>query len=168
MDNLYIISAIIVSVPFLFIFLDSLPDIIKRRKSNKQFVATYGKKNKKRCLDCKYCKTFIYRPFHSYQYRNHMTRNLPEYCKKFYSNLPHDEMATCIALWLENAEFEGENNPIAELTINTPCRDKGEQVVIKLQKDANKKAKRNAPKIKIDDELLIKLGKAYEKELYNK
>ena len=76
----------------------------KINKANKEWEEKHGKKQKKRCVDCWYCKTTIYKPFYtSYA----LAMRVPSYCRKFRRKLDRTkENQRCIAELLQDAELE--------------------------------------------------------------
>lgn len=157
---LYIVINALWVVPLLIVFYECISDNRKRRKANKEYVRLHGKKEKKRCLDCKYCSWHYSRTFYTPEYRNLMVLKVPNYCKKFYSHLPQKNNQQCIALWLNNAEFDGEESkPITTPYNDIPNKKEVEKEINKLQKAANKISKKNTPMLDFSYELTMTISK---------
>lgn len=83
---------------------DSMNHKKKVKKANQEWIKVHGVQTRRRCVNCKYCKTSVYKPFyHSYA----LAMRVPRYCRKFCKKLnATKENQRCIAEYLEKAEFE--------------------------------------------------------------
>lgn len=81
------------------VFISSFINWCKNNAKEKQLRRIYG--NRLKCMNCKYCKRFLYRPFY---YSLQCASYLPSYCKKFRQPLPHEMNTICIARNPEMAE----------------------------------------------------------------
>lgn len=58
------------------------------------YIEQYGKRIN--CVDCKYCKKSLYRPFYSEKYKNYFAQYVPRYCYYIKQQLPSDINITCL------------------------------------------------------------------------
>ena len=108
-----IINAIWI-VPILIELISSTVDCYKQKKKiredNKEFNKIYGKRLRKLCINCSYCRWKYYHPFSSYG--NHywdMVSKIPCYCIKFKKQLKKDSSLRCISKLNSRAMFENED-----------------------------------------------------------
>ena len=103
-----IITIIFFSCLFIFEFLIPALEI---HKKNKKIIKQFGKRIRKKCIECKYCKWFWYHPFYKYgQYGNLFVTKTPEYCRKIKKPLKNNETLRCVINDLEFTEFEENSN----------------------------------------------------------
>lgn len=100
--------------PILFELVSSIVDRYKQRKKtreeNKEYNKIHGKRLRKLCINCSYCRWKHYHPFSSYG--NHywdMVSKIPCYCKKFKKQLKNDSSLRCISELNSSAMFEDED-----------------------------------------------------------
>lgn len=75
-----VINAIWVVPMIIALVIEPLIDYTNRCKANKAWVQKHGRKLKLLCLDCKYCKSYVYHPFYKYgAHGNLMAMKLPSY-----------------------------------------------------------------------------------------
>ena len=108
-----IINAIWV-VPISFELVSSIVDSCKHKKrireSNKEYNKIHGKRLRKLCVNCSYCRWKYYHPFSSYgKYYWTMVSKIPCYCKKFKKQLKNDSFLRCISEMNSEAMFEGDD-----------------------------------------------------------
>lgn len=116
MPELTILNIIGILLVALFAFafvsvliIEPIADTRKLTKRNQKYVEEHGLKGKpkKRCVDCKYCRTYLYHPFYKYgRYGNVMVSKIPSYCRKFRTSLSNEEALRCISRLAEQAEWE--------------------------------------------------------------
>lgn len=88
------------------IIVEAIINRIKLEKANRIWVKKNGKKLRKLCINCSYCKTKIYRPFYgSYE----LASRIPVYCRKFRCKLSGDSSARCCASDASKAMWENTN-----------------------------------------------------------
>ena len=85
---------------------ESIPEWFYQEKKNREYIKKMGRRLRRRCVDCSYCRTKLYRPFHTAKYRNAFTSYIPSYCRKFHTSLKPDENLRCIAIDAAAAMYE--------------------------------------------------------------
>lgn len=106
--QILLIIAIIGTLVYVFVGEFLLSSISLYRK-NKRNIQIYGKRLKKRCVDCEFCNWYWYHPFYKYgKYGNLMKQKIPKYCKKIRKPLNSEHNLRCIINDLDFAEFEEE------------------------------------------------------------
>ena len=97
--------AVAIGVP-LIILCESFTDWLAREKRNRKFVKTNGRRLRRKCVDCPYCRKKLYRPFHTPKFRNLMVAYVPTYCRKFRVPLNRDDSLRCISKEASLAMYE--------------------------------------------------------------
>lgn len=79
----------------------------KVRKANKEYIKIHGRRLRKLCINCSYCRCKYYHPFSSYG-KNYwtMASKIPCYCRKFNKQLKNDSFLRCISELNSEAMFE--------------------------------------------------------------
>ncbi len=87
-------------IPFLFeIVLVPIHESRKRSKTEQEYLRKYGLRMF--CMDCKFCKTRLHRPFYN---SNALASYHPSYCSRFRMELKWDTNLRCQARRPEDAE----------------------------------------------------------------
>lgn len=78
-------------------------------KANKRYNEIHGRKKRKLCIKCPYCKWKYYHPFSSRgNYYWAAVLKTPIYCRKFNIKLKHDFNLVCVSKWNSEAMYENE------------------------------------------------------------
>ena len=89
--------------PPLCILISGIIDAIKLDIENSKWQKEHGKKLRRLCLHCEYCKTRLYRPFYnSYE----LASFLPSYCRKLRRSLPSNSQQRCVAKYASQAMYD--------------------------------------------------------------
>lgn len=104
---LIILNAIWI-IPMIYeLIINPLIELRTRILSNKRWNKENGHKQRKLCIECKYCKCYMYHPFYKYgSYGNYMVTKMPSYCRRFKKHLKSDLRLRCISDYNENAMYE--------------------------------------------------------------
>ena len=96
--------------PILIELVLSVVDSCKYKKRIREYNKTHGKRLRKLCVNCSYCRWKYYHPFSSYgkHYWN-MVSKTPYYCRKFKKQLKNDSSLRCISELNSEAMFEGDD-----------------------------------------------------------
>lgn len=106
-----IVSIVFFAVLFIKgVVIDSIIGHYDIKKRNKDFIEQNNLKGRRKllCVECKYCQTFLDRPFYSRKYHNAFRSRLPKYCRKFRMPLKWDIYSRCISRLAEDAMWETE------------------------------------------------------------
>ena len=112
MTSKQILLAIVINsiwvIPMIYeLVIVPIQDSIKLRKRNKEYDSSHNKSQRLKCVDCKYCISFLDRAFHkNSKYANFMRIRVPKYCKRFKTDLHWDSSLRCISKVNEFAMYE--------------------------------------------------------------
>lgn len=96
-----------ISLEMISSMVDSHKHKKKIREDNKEYDRIHGKKLRKLCINCSYCRWKYYHPFSSRgKYYWAMVSKIPCYCKKFKKQLKNDSSLRCISELNSDAMFE--------------------------------------------------------------
>lgn len=99
------------------LLVEEIVNRIKRNRENARWKKSHAPGPRRQCVDCKYCKTKIYKPF----YRScALAQIVPVYCRKFHKKLTENSELRCIAELAKHAEYENNATTVLE---HCRCRD---------------------------------------------